>query len=104
MSEIDGALERASFTYHAALKAMHHPSYTSEQVLQRARSGRVLTWMREEIGKRAERAVQRAPIAQKVIKTAGPTSTASPVRANLASLLARCRLGDAGSAVDSTCI
>jgi len=102
VSEIDGALERASFTYHAALKAMHHPSYTSEQVLQRVRSGRVLTWMREEIGKRAERAVQHAlaknegvhllrrnaglrlvrftPIAWKVIKTTGPTSTASPVR------------------------
>ena len=32
MSEIDGALERASFTYHAALKAMHHPSYTSPYV------------------------------------------------------------------------
>jgi len=60
VSEIDGALERASFTYHAALKAMHHPSYTSEQVLQRARSGQVLTWMREEIGKKAERAVQHA--------------------------------------------
>jgi len=32
VSEIDGALERASFTYHAALKAMHHPSYTSPYV------------------------------------------------------------------------
>ena len=32
MSEVDGALERASFTYHASLKAMHHPSYTSPYV------------------------------------------------------------------------
>jgi len=32
VSEIDGALERASFTYHASLKAMHHPSYTSPYV------------------------------------------------------------------------
>jgi hypothetical protein len=37
--------------------------------------------------------VSFAPIARKVIKTAGPTSTASPVRADLASLLAHCRLG-----------
>ena len=73
---------------------------TLEQVLRRARSGRVPTWMREEIGKRAERAVQHvlakservhllrrntglrlvsfAPIARKVIKTAGPTPLPHP--------------------------
>jgi len=86
-------------------------SSSLEQALQRARSGRVPTCMRDEIGKRAERAVQHAlakservhllrrnaglrlvsfaPIARKVIKTAGPTSTASPVRADLVPFLAR---------------
>jgi len=80
---------------------------TLKQVLQRASS------YVDERGnrKRAERAVQHAlakservhllrrnaglrlvsfaPISRKVIKTAGPTSTASPVRADLARFLAR---------------
>ena len=53
-------------------------SSSLEQVLQRARSGRVPTCMRDEIGKRAERAVHHA-LAKKGASSFTPQERWAPI-------------------------